>query len=169
MPVAQGRRKRKSQLEVMRETIAQRHNITLMRKSLSMELAIVNEQVSSYEEPEEPLDLPEEEREEVVVYLGGLVNHLEKALQIIEHEKEILDQILEVHSLVLNSRANEVMRLLTVYAAIFIPLTFIASFYGMNLDNLHGEHWSWFIWVLDLLMLSIAAGMLIYFKRKEWI
>jgi len=170
VPVArEKRKKRKSQLEVMREIIAQRHNLTLMRKSLTMELAIVNEQVASYEEPEEPLDLPEEEREEIVVYLGGLVNHLEKSLQIIEHEKEILDQILEVHSLVLNSRANEVMRLLTVYAAIFIPLTFVASFYGMNLKNLHGAQWSWFIWVLDLLMLAMAAGLLVYFKRKEWI
>ena len=74
-----------------------------------------------------------------------------------------------MHSLVLNSRANEVMRLLTVYAAIFIPLTFIASFYGMNLENLHGAHWRWFIWVLDALMLALAAGMIIYFKRKEWI
>lgn len=170
VPVTQEkRRKRKSQLDVMRETIAQRHNLTLMRKSMTMELAILNEQVSSYEEPEEPLDLSEEEREEIVVYLGGLVNHVEKALQIIEQEREILDQILEVHSLVLNSRANEVMRLLTVYAAIFIPLTFIASFYGMNLENLHGVRWHGFIWVLDLVMLAIAVGMMIYFKRKEWI
>jgi magnesium transporter len=161
--------RKRDQLAIMKEIIAQRHNLALMRKSLQMELAILREQVEEYEKPPEPLPIPDEEREEVVVYLGGLVNHLEQALQIIEQEREILNQILELHSIVLNTRSNEVMRVLTVFAAIFIPLTFVASFYGMNLKELHGASWGSFIWLLDALMLALAGGMLYYFYRKDWL
>jgi len=161
--------KKKDQLALMKEIIAQRHNLALMRKSLQMELSILREQVEAYEVPATPLPIPDEEREEVVVYLGGLVNHIEQALQIVEQEREILTQILELHSIVLNTRSNEVMRVLTVFAAIFIPLTFVASFYGMNLDHLHGAGWNGFIWLLDLIMLAVAGGMLYYFYRKDWL
>ena len=168
-------RKRKDQLALMHEIIAQRHNLTLMRKSLMSELAILREQVEAYEEPPEPLPIPEGEREEIVVYLGGLENHLEQALQVLEHEREILNQILELHSLVLNARANEIMRVLTVFAAIFIPLTFIVGVYGMNFRPEAGPlsmpelNWPYAYVTLWGIMLALGGMMLGWFWKLGWL
>jgi len=154
---------------VMREIVSQRHNLILMRRSIIEELKIIGEMTAQYEEPEGPLPLPEGEREEIVLYLGGLTNHLLQAQQIVEHEREILTQVLDVHSMVLGTQTNEIFRVLTIIATIFIPLTFITGFYGMNLQNLHGGSFGWFIWVLDGIMLAVAGGMLWWFRRKDWV
>ncbi len=163
------RRKRKDQLQLFKEILAQRHNLSLIRKSLIQELEILQEQVRAYEEPEEELPIADEEREEIVVYLGGLVNHLEKAAQIIDQEREILTQLMEMHSTIIQARSEEIQRILTVYAALFIPLTFVASYFGMNLNVTHGMNERHFIWVLDFLLLVMSGGIIYYFYRKEWL
>jgi magnesium transporter len=164
------RRRQKDQLQLFKEILAQRHNLSLMRKSIIQEMEILQEQVHAYEEPEEELPIPDEEREEIVVYLGGLVNHLEKAGQIVDQEREILTQLMEMHSTILQARSEEIQRILTVYAALFIPLTFVASYFGMNLNLLHGMSESpYFIWVLDFLLLVMSGGIIYYFYRKEWL
>ncbi len=163
------RRRRKDQLQLFKEILAQRHNLSLMRKSILQELEILQEQVRAYEEPEEQLPISDEEREEIVVYLGGLINHLEKAAQIVDHEREILTQLLEMHSTIIQARSEEIQRILTVYAALFIPLTFVASYFGMNLNVLHGMEEKYFIWGLDVFLLLMSGAIIYYFYRKEWL
>ena len=163
------RRKRKDQLQLFKEILAQRHNLSLIRKSLIQELEILQEQVRAYEEPEEALPISDEEREEIVVYLGGLVNHIEKAAQIVDQEREILTQLMEMHSTIIQARSEEIQRILTVYAALFIPLTFVASYFGMNLNVMHGINERYFIWILDFMLLVMSGGIIYYFYRKEWL
>jgi magnesium transporter len=163
------KRRGKAQLELFKEILAQRHNLSLMRKSLLQELEILQEQVKNYEEPDEPLAITDEEREEVVVYLGGLVNHLEQAIQIVDQEREILSQLMDMHSTIIQARSEEIQRILTVYAALFIPLTFVASYFGMNLNVLHGVDERYFIWGLDVFLLLMSAGIIYYFYRKDWL
>lgn len=163
------RRRRKDQLQLFKEILAQRHNLSLMRKSLIQELEILQEQVHAYEEPEVELPIPDEEREEIVVYLGGLVNHIEKAAQIVDQEREILTQLMEMHSTIIQARSEEIQRILTVYAALFIPLTFVASYFGMNLNVLHGMEEKYFIWGLDVFLLLMSGAIIYYFYRKEWL
>ncbi len=163
-------RKSKDQLQLFKEIIAQRHNLSLIRKSLLQELEILQEQVRAYEEPEEALPIVEEEREEIVVYLGGLINHLEKAGQIVDQEREILSQLMDMHSTIIQARSEEIQRILTVYAALFIPLTFVASYFGMNLQLMHGVAESpHFIWLLDVFMLLMSGAIIYYFHRKDWL
>ncbi len=171
VPVLRLKLKQRPGLSAMEEVIALRHNILLMRKSLSEEMKILTELVAIYEEPEEPLPIPDSEREEIVVYLGGLVNHLEQALHIIEQEREMLTQNLELQNIVINLRSQEIMRVLTIVMAIFVPITFITGFYGMNLPNLHGlkSLGYWLIWVLDAIMVGIVGFMLLYFYKKDWL
>ena len=170
LPLLRLKLRHRAGLSTMEEVVALRHNILLMRKSLSEEMKILTELVASYEEPVEPLPIPESETEEIVVYLGGLINHLEQALHIIEQERELLTQNLELQNIVINLRSQEIMRVLTIVMTIFVPITFITGFYGMNLPNLHGiELGNVLIWLLDGLMLLIAGSMLIYFYRKNWL
>jgi magnesium transporter len=69
----------------------------------------------------------------------------------------------------MSNKMNEVMKVLTVMASIFIPLTFIVGIYGMNFDNMPELHWEngyYMVWGLMIILLIL---MLIYFKKKRWI
>jgi magnesium transporter len=69
----------------------------------------------------------------------------------------------------MSNRMNEVMKVLTIIATIFIPLTFIAGVYGMNFAYMPELEWRWGYPAIWLLMLAIFAGMMIYFKKKKWL
>jgi magnesium transporter len=64
---------------------------------------------------------------------------------------------------------NEVMKVLTIIATIFIPLTFVAGIYGMNFDFMPELHWRWGYFVVWGVMLVITGAMIFYFKRKKWL
>jgi magnesium transporter len=64
---------------------------------------------------------------------------------------------------------NEVMKVLTVCASIFIPLTFLAGIYGMNFEYMPELKWKWAYPVLWAVFVSIPVVLLIYFKRKKWL
>jgi len=64
---------------------------------------------------------------------------------------------------------NEVMKVLTIIATIFIPLTFIAGVYGMNFTNMPELQWPWGYFMVWGVMIVIFIGMLIFFKRKKWL
>ncbi len=64
---------------------------------------------------------------------------------------------------------NEVMKVLTIFASIFIPLTFVAGIYGMNFEYMPELAWRWAYPIVWLVMVSAAVGMLVYFRRKGWL
>ena len=66
-------------------------------------------------------------------------------------------------------KTNDVMKVLTVFASIFIPLTFIAGVYGTNFDYLPELHYKYAYFVMLAVMLFVAAGMLIFFRKKKWL
>jgi magnesium transporter len=75
---------------------------------------------------------------------------------------------MEVYLSAQNQRLNSVMKLLTVIATVFIPLTFIASIYGMNFEHMPELRWRYgYAWALGL-MAAVALGMVAYFRRKGW-
>jgi magnesium transporter len=68
----------------------------------------------------------------------------------------------------ISNRLNEVMKVLTIIATIFIPLTFIVGLYGMNFEYMPELKMRWAYPAVLILMLAIAVTMLVYFKRKRW-
>ena len=68
----------------------------------------------------------------------------------------------------ISNRANDVMKVLTVFASIFIPLTFIAGIYGTNFDYVPELHYKYSYFIMWGVILTVAIGMLIYFKKKKW-
>ena len=77
--------------------------------------------------------------------------------------------LLELYLSSVSNRMNEVMKVLTIIATIFIPLTFIAGVYGMNFQYMPELEWPWAYFAVLLIMLLTGAGMLLYFRRKRWL
>jgi magnesium transporter len=105
---------------------------------------------------------------ETRVFLRDVYDHAVQALEIVESLRETAVSVMEVYLSVQNQRLNEVMKVLTVIATIFIPLTFIASIYGMNFRHMPELEWRYgYVWALGL-MVCTAAGLVLYFKRRGW-
>lgn len=106
--------------------------------------------------------------DEVQIYFRDSYDHVIQILEIIEAYRELAASLMDVYMSTMGNKLNEIMKFLTVISTIFIPLTFIVGVYGMNFENmpeLTGE-WSYFIvWVI---MLAVAGGLIFYFWRKGW-
>jgi magnesium transporter len=81
----------------------------------------------------------------------------------------MLSGMLDVYLSIISNRMNEVMKVLTIFAAIFIPLTFVAGVYGMNFGFMPELGWRWGYFGVLLIMAIVAAVMIVYFKRKRWL
>ena len=96
----------------------------------------------------------------------------DQALQVVEalsNYREILDSARDLHQSQLANKANETMKVLTIFAAIFIPLTFIVGIYGMNFDHIPELKWKYGYYYVWALMITSSIGMLIYFRIKKWL
>jgi magnesium transporter len=108
------------------------------------------------------------------LYLRDTYDHTIQIIDLLENFREMASSLMEVYLSSINQRMNEVMKVLTIIATIFIPLTFIAGVYGMNFDpaaspwNMPELEWYWGYPAVMVLMLSIALGLLGAFKRKGW-
>jgi magnesium transporter len=80
----------------------------------------------------------------------------------------MLSGMLETYLSSVSNRMNEVMKVLTIIATIFIPLGFLAGIYGMNFKFMPELEWRWGYFLVIGLMISAGLGMVIYFKKKKW-
>ncbi len=103
------------------------------------------------------------------VYLRDAYDHIVQAIDTIETFRDMLAGLLDTYLSSLTNRMNEVMKTLTIIATIFIPITFIASVYGMNFIDMPELHYKLGYPIVLGVMLVVAIIMLIYFRRKKWI
>ena len=102
------------------------------------------------------------------VFLRDVYDHAVQALEIVESLRETATSVMEIYLSVQNQRLNEVMKVLTVIATLFIPLTFIASIYGMNFEFMPELKWRYgYAWALGLMAVT-AATLIGYFKKRGW-
>ena len=102
-------------------------------------------------------------------FLRDLYDHTIQVIDTTEVYRDTLSGLLDLYMSNISHRMNEVMKVLTIMATIFIPLTFIAGIYGMNFEYIPELKWRWGYFGVWGVMLASAAGMLIYFKRKKWL
>jgi magnesium transporter len=108
-------------------------------------------------------------QKETMVYLRDVYDHIIHVIDSIEIYREMLAGMIDIYLSSISNRMNEVMKVLTVIATIFMPLTFIAGVYGMNFKHMPELEWSWGYPTVLLLMATVAINMLFYFRRKKWI
>jgi magnesium transporter len=108
-------------------------------------------------------------REKTAIFLRNLYDHTIQVIDTTETLRDIVSGMLEVYLSSVSNRMNEVMKLLTIIATIFIPLTFIAGIYGMNFKFMPELEWHWGYFVALGVMFAIFLIMLIWFRRKRFI
>ena len=104
----------------------------------------------------------------VIPYLRDLLDHTIQITETIDLQREITNGLMETHLSLMSNKMNEVMKVLTVIATIFIPLTFIVGVYGMNFKYLPELKWPWAYYALWGVMICVVIFMIFYFKRKKW-
>jgi magnesium transporter len=103
------------------------------------------------------------------LYLRDVYDHTIQVIDSIEAFRDILSSMIDVYLSSLSNRMNDVMKVLTIIATIFIPLTFIAGVYGMNFDYMPELRWRWGYPAVVLGMALLGISMFLYFKKRRWV
>jgi magnesium transporter len=108
-------------------------------------------------------------RETTGLYLRDLYDHTIQVIDTVETLRDMLSGMLDIYLSSVSNRMNEVMKVLTIIATIFIPLTLVAGIYGMNFQYMPELGWRWGYPAVWGVMLAVSAWMLAYFRRKRWL
>jgi magnesium transporter len=103
------------------------------------------------------------------IFLRDIYDHAVHIIDSIETYREMLSSMLDIYLSSVSNRMNQVMKVLTVIATIFMPLTFLAGIYGMNFRNMPELGWRWGYPLVLLIMLGVGGLMLYFFKKKNWL
>jgi magnesium transporter len=106
--------------------------------------------------------------ENTLAYLRDVYDHCVQIIDLVETHREVAAALTEIYMSVVSNRMNEIMKVLTIIGTIFIPLTFLAGVYGMNMP-IPENSWRLSYLVFWIVSLSIAGGMLYWFRRRGWI
>ena len=107
--------------------------------------------------------------EEMRPFYRDVYDHLVRVVDLAENYRDLISGSLEAYLSVVSNRLNEIMKVLTIFSAIMLPLTFIAGVYGMNFEympELHSRYGYYGVWAL---MIVVAIAMLLFFRRRGWI
>jgi len=106
---------------------------------------------------------------DMAVYLGDIVDHVDKIWDALDEYKEVIEGLKDTHDSLATNRTNEVMRILTVIATILLPITVVASIFGMNIPLGPFSDSPYSALYISLICLAIISGMLYFFHRQRWI
>ncbi len=102
-------------------------------------------------------------------FFRDIYDHIVQVSENIDIYREMIWGLMDMYMTTISNKMNEVMKVLTIIATIFIPLTFIAGIYGMNFNNMPELQYKYSYFILWGIMLILFIGMLFYFKRKKWL
>ena len=137
-----------------------KRNLILLRKSVWP----LREVISVLERGESPLIT-----KPTGIYLRDVYDHTIQVIDTIETYRDMVSGMLDIYLSSVSNRMNEVMKVLTIIATIFIPLTFIAGIYGMNFKFMPELEWHWGYPTALIIMLIVVGFMVMYFRRKRWL
>lgn len=139
---------------------------TLKRELIFLRKSVwpLREAISGLRRAESPLI-----KESTKVYLNDLYDHTIQVIDTVETFRDMLSGMFDIYLSSISNKMNEVMKVLTIIATIFIPLTFIAGVYGMNFEYMPELSWGGGYFLVLGIMAGIGLSMLLYFKKKRWI
>ena len=139
---------------------------SLKRKMISLRKSVwpLRDVLSALERSESSLI-----QEPTRIYLKDVYDHTIQVIDTVETYRDVLSGMLDVYLSSISNKMNEIMKVLTIIATIFIPLTFIAGVYGMNFEYMPELRWRPGYLVIWIVMISIGISMLVYFRKKKWI
>lgn len=107
--------------------------------------------------------------EKTTIFLRDVYDHTIQVIDTVETLRDMVSGMLDVYLSSISNRMNEVMKVLTIIATIFIPMTFIAGIYGMNFEFMPELKWHYGYHLVWVIIIAIAVIMLFYFRRKKWL
>jgi magnesium transporter len=136
-----------------------KRDLTILRKSVWPLRDVINSMIRSDSE----LVL-----EDTLKYFMDVYDHTMQIIETLEALRDVSASLFDIYLSGISNRMNEVMKVLTVIATIFIPLTFIAGVYGMNFHYMPEVSWRWGYFTTLAIMAILGIGMALYFKKKNW-
>ncbi|NHJ04277.1 MAG: magnesium and cobalt transport protein CorA [Candidatus Heimdallarchaeota archaeon] len=103
------------------------------------------------------------------IYFRDVYDHVIQIIDTLETYRDMLSGMVDIFMSSVSNKMNEIMKVLTIIATIFIPLTFIAGVYGMNFQFMPELAWKWGYLTIMCLMIVIGIGMIVFFRRKKWL
>ncbi len=107
--------------------------------------------------------------EDARIFYRDIYDHTIQVMDTVETCRDIISGMLDMYLSSISNKMNEVMKVLTIIATIFIPITFVAGVYGMNFKFMPELEWQWGYLAVWAVIISVAAAMLVYFKKKNWL
>lgn len=142
------------QLQTLQRTILQLRQVVQPMRDMVAKLCRIDDQLIN---------------ESTRKYFEDVLDHMNAVSANTDHFRELLTSILELHVSMMNTKMNQVVQLLTVFAAIFMPLTFLAGIYGMNFRYMPGLENQYGYFILLLLMVGLAISMIFFFRKRKWL
>ena len=146
------------------ETIARIHDIKrdllLMRRAVWPLREVINSLIR---------DANPTITEETRLYFRDCYDHIVRIIDLVENFRELAADLMDLYLSIVSNKMNEVMKVLTIIATIFIPLTFVVGVYGMNFDNMPELHMRYGYPITLAVMAFMVIGMLYYFYRQGWL
>ncbi|MDD1711558.1 MAG: magnesium/cobalt transporter CorA [Methanoregulaceae archaeon] len=124
----------------------------------------LREVINSLERSESPLI-----KESTSIYLRDVYDHTIQVIDTLETFRDMVSGMIDIYLSGLSYKMNEIMKVLTLIATIFIPLTFVVGLYGMNFENMPEIKWEFGYYSVLIVMVIMVVGMLTYFRGKKWI
>jgi len=144
----------------LEEILLLKRNVQRLRRTLIPQRDVVNRIARG--------EFPQVVRPESHIYFRDVYDHVVRVEELVESVRDLADGVLHTYLSAVNNRMNEVMKTFSVVAAIFLPLTLIASIYGMNFENMPELGWQWGYFGILGAMAAIALGLVIFFRVRRW-
>ena len=106
--------------------------------------------------------------QDVIPYLGDIDDHVKQIIDVVSDAREAVTGLFDLYASTIGNNMNQIMKVLTIMSAVFIPMSFIAGLYGMNFSNMPELQWHYGYYTALGVMASIATFMLVVFKMKKW-
>ena len=146
----------------LHEIFTLKHSLGLLRKVISPQLEVFNRLISRQDEV---IDL------QYTIYFRDIYDHLVRTFEVIDSHRDLMSNAMDAYLSMVSNRQNEVMKRLTVFASIFLPITFITGVFGQNFRAMpqvqHDNGYLWWLALSGMLLLSVLQ--LVYYRRQGWI
>ena len=145
------------------ETLQAVHGLKREMVMLRRAVRPLRDVLSTMEREETPLI-----GEEILPFLRDVYDHVIQVSDSVDTFRDVLSGLQDLYMSTVSNRMNEVMKVLTIFASIFVPLTFVAGIYGMNFAHMPELGWRWSYPVFWGVIVVLVMAMVIYFRRKRW-
>lgn len=146
--------------DALPEIFSLKRNLTRLRRICTQQLELLTHLIKDGYDEILPVSVP---------YLSNVRDHLIRISDLTDSHRDALSDLVEAHLLTSSNKANEVMKVLTMFASIMLPLTVITGIYGMNFQAMPELHWKYGYLFAMGLMVAVATGLIFFFRRRKWL